>query len=86
MPERDGGRRDAGTGWPGGAHAKFAVTPSYRIDNRSGPDHDPRFTVTVEIPGIPPEQGVERSKRAAEQVAATRMLEREGVWQKTPSE
>jgi len=38
--------------------------------------------VTVEIPGVKPETGVERSKRAAEQVAATRLLEREGVWQK----
>lgn len=83
---QDGGRRDAKTELQEWAHAKFAVTPHYRIDSRTGPDHDPRFTVTVEIPGIQPEQGVERSKRAAEQVAATRMLEREGVWQKTPSE
>jgi len=41
--------------------------------------------VTVEIPGVKPETGVERSKRAAEQVAATRLLEREGVWRKSPT-
>ncbi|WP_313617318.1 ribonuclease III [Agrobacterium sp.] len=81
----DAGRRDAKTELQEWAHARFAVTPSYRVDDRSGPDHDPRFTVTVEIPGVAPETGVERSKRAAEQVAATRLLEREGVWQKTPA-
>ncbi|MFK0383410.1 ribonuclease III [Rhizobium sp. RM] len=78
----DAGRRDAKTELQEWAHARFSVTPLYRIDDRSGPDHDPRFTVTVEIPGVKPETGVERSKRAAEQVAATRLLEREGVWQK----
>ncbi|MFA7414835.1 MAG: ribonuclease III [Rhizobium sp.] len=79
----DGARRDAKTELQEWAHAKYAVTPVYRIADRSGPDHDPRFTVTVEIPGIAPETGMERSKRAAEQAAATRLLEREGVWQKT---
>ena len=79
----DGGRRDAKTELQEWAHAKFATTPAYRVNDRSGPDHDPRFTVTVEIAGLAPETGVERSKRAAEQVAATRMLEREGVWQKS---
>ncbi|TCV72837.1 RNAse III [Neorhizobium sp. R1-B] len=82
----DGARRDAKTELQEWAHAKFGLTPSYRIDDRSGPDHDPRFTVTVEVPGVAPETGVDRSKRAAEQVAATRMLEREGVWQKPAGE
>ena len=82
----DAARRDAKTELQEWAHAKFAVTPNYRVEDRSGPDHDPRFTVTVEIPGVAPETGVERSKRAAEQVAATRLLEREGVWQATPAE
>ncbi|KAA3504542.1 MULTISPECIES: ribonuclease III [Rhizobium/Agrobacterium group] len=81
----DAGRRDAKTELQEWAHARFAATPSYRVDDRSGPDHDPSFTVTVEIPGVKPETGVERSKRAAEQVAATRLLEREGVWQKSPT-
>lgn len=79
----DAGRRDAKTELQEWAHAKFASTPAYRVDDRSGPDHDPRFTVTVEIPGTAPETGSDRSKRAAEQVAATKLLEREGVWQKS---
>lgn len=82
----DGARRDAKTELQEWAHAKFGVTPVYRVDDRSGPDHDPRFTVTVEVAGIAPETGLERSKRAAEQVAATRILEREGVWQASPTQ
>lgn len=78
----DGARRDAKTELQEWAHSKYGVTPNYRIDERSGPDHDPRFTVTVEIKGVAPETGMDRSKRAAEQVAATKILEREGVWQK----
>ncbi|WP_440981299.1 putative dsRNA-binding protein, partial [Shinella sumterensis] len=76
-------RRDAKTELQEWAHAKFATTPSYRVDDRSGPDHDPRFTVTVEIKGVAPETGTDRSKRAAEQVAATKLLEREGIWPKS---
>lgn len=82
----DGARRDAKTELQEWAHAKFGVTPVYRVDDRSGPDHDPRFTVTVEVKGTTPETGIERSKRAAEQVAATRILEREGVWQPQSTE
>jgi len=78
----DGARRDAKTELQEWSHAKFGITPIYRVEERTGPDHDPRFTVTVEVAGVQPETGIERSKRAAEQVAATRMLEREGIWQK----
>jgi ribonuclease-3 len=79
----DGARRDAKTELQEWAHAKFGITPIYRVEERTGPDHDPRFTVTVEVASVKPETGIERSKRAAEQVAATRMLEREGIWQKS---
>lgn len=82
----DGARRDAKTELQEWAHAKFGLTPSYRVDDRSGPDHDPRFTVTVEVKGVAPETGIDRSKRAAEQVAATKMLEREGVWRDSSAE
>jgi ribonuclease III len=78
----EGARRDAKTELQEWAHARFGLTPNYRVDERSGPDHDPRFTVTVEIKGVAPETGIDRSKRAAEQVAATKILEREGVWPK----
>jgi len=73
-------RRDAKTELQEWSHQKFGFAPSYRIEDRSGPDHAPQFTVVVEIAGIKPEIGIDRSKRAAEQVAARRMLEREGIW------
>lgn len=73
-------RRDAKTELQEWAHARFAVTPTYKVTGRSGPDHDPVFTVTVEIPGVTPASGESRSKRAAEQAAATQVLMREGVW------
>ncbi|MCD1264125.1 ribonuclease III [Shinella sp. AETb1-6] len=78
----EGARRDAKTELQEWAHARFGLTPNYRVDERSGPDHDPRFTVTVEVKGVAPETGIDRSKRAAEQAAATKILEREGVWPK----
>lgn len=78
----DGARRDAKTELQEWTHAKFGKPPIYKVADRSGPDHDPRFTVIVEIPGLKSEVGIERSKRAAEQVAATKILEREGVWAK----
>ena len=78
----DGAKRDAKTELQEWAHAKYGVTPQYRVDDRSGPDHEPRFTVTVQVTGIAPETGIDRSKRAAEQVAATKLLQRMGVWEK----
>lgn len=82
----DGAKRDAKTELQEWAHAKYSVTPVYRVDDRTGPDHDPRFTVTVHVTGIAPETGVDRSKRAAEQVAATKLLQRMGVWEKLPGD
>jgi ribonuclease III len=76
-------RRDAKTELQEWSHQKFGFAPSYRVEDRSGPDHAPEFTVVVEIAGIGPERGTDRSKRAAEQVAAQKMLEREGVWAPT---
>lgn len=77
----DGARRDAKTELQEWAHARFGVTPVYRVTERTGPDHDPVFKVIVQVEGTKPETGGSRSKRAAEQVAATALLEREGVWQ-----
>lgn len=53
--------------------------PKYRIVDRTGPDHEPEFTVAVELKGMDPETGKAGSKRAAEQLAAEAVLRREGV-------
>ena len=71
--------RDSKTVLQEWAQARGLPTPSYREVERKGPDHDPEFRVTVELPHRGPAEGVGRSKRAAEQAAAAAMLTREGV-------
>ena len=73
-------RRDAKTELQEWAHQKFGVTPVYKVTGRVGPDHDPIFSVSVEIKGTTAGNGKSRSKRAAEQEAAAEVLLREGVW------
>lgn len=53
--------------------------PQYRVADKTGPDHEPEFTVIVELKGYAPESGKAGSKRAAEQLAAEAVLRREGV-------
>ena len=73
-------RRDSKTELQEWSHAKRLGTPKYREKCRSGPDHDPQFTVTVYVDGHAEEDGVGSSKRSAEQDAARKMLLKEGVW------
>uniref|UniRef100_Q07M75 Ribonuclease 3 n=1 Tax=Rhodopseudomonas palustris (strain BisA53) TaxID=316055 RepID=Q07M75_RHOP5 len=61
------------------AQGKGLPTPAYREVERTGPDHDPKFRVRVELPGLEPAEGIGGSKRAAEKEAASAMLAREGV-------
>ncbi|TMJ23723.1 MAG: ribonuclease III [Alphaproteobacteria bacterium] len=61
------------------AQANGLPTPVYREIERTGPHHDPQFRVAVELPGFAPAEGIGGSKRAAEKVAASVMIEREGV-------
>ena len=71
--------RDAKTVLQEWAQAQGLPTPAYREVERKGPDHDPEFRVTVELPDRLPAEGIGRSKRSAEQAAASMMLIREGV-------
>jgi len=71
--------RDAKTLLQEWAQARGLPTPAYREIERKGPDHDPEFRVTVELPHLAPAEGLGRSKRAAEQAAASAMLTRAGV-------
>ncbi len=54
--------------------------PAYAIEGREGPDHQPVFTVSVQVAGFEPAQGTGSSRRAAEEAAAAAFLVREGVW------
>ncbi len=62
------------------AHQATSTVPTYVIDNRIGPDHDPLFTVSVRVSTLALATGTGRSKREAEQHAAEALLVREGVW------
>lgn len=54
--------------------------PSYVIEGREGPDHQPVFTVSLQVQGFEPARGTGSSRRAAEEAAASAFLVREGVW------
>ena len=78
-PERP--LRDPKTRLQEWAQGRGLPTPSYREIERSGPDHNPQFRITVELPERAQAEGTGRTKRAAEQAAAAAMLDREGVRQ-----
>ena len=71
--------RDAKTVLQEWAQSRGLPTPVYREIERTGPHHDPQFRVAVDLPGLVPAEGFGGSKRAAEKVAASVMIEREGV-------
>ena len=75
-------RRDAKTELQEWAHQVAKASPAYAVEKRAGPDHDPVFEISVRIEGVEPAIGTGRSKREAEQAAATAILTREGVWRK----
>jgi ribonuclease-3 len=72
--------RDAKTALQEWAQAQGAPPPSYVETGRSGPDHAPRFIITVTVQGQSPAQGEGKAKRGAEQAAAEAFLRREGLW------
>ena len=49
--------------------------PRYRVLNETGPDHDKRFEVSVDIQSGASGTGSGRSKKEAEQAAASTLLE-----------
>jgi ribonuclease-3 len=71
--------QDAKTALQEWAQARGLSTPVYKTQERSGPDHAPRFTIRVEVDGFPAISAGAGSKRAAEQGAAEAFLVREGV-------
>ena len=78
--EAGAARRDPKTELQEWAHQVAGSAPSYSIQSREGPDHDPVFTISAIVAGFEPAEGSGRSKREAEQAAATAMLLREKVW------
>jgi ribonuclease III len=67
--------RDAKTTLQEWAQARRLPLPDYHEIGRDGPAHAPVFVVEVTIKGRPPAQGRGSSKREAERLAATALLE-----------
>lgn len=67
--------RDAKTVLQEWAQARGLPLPRYSEVGRSGPPHEPVFTIAAEVEGRTPQVGRGRSKRAAEQDAAGRLLQ-----------
>ena len=66
--------KDAKTALQEWAQGKGLPLPAYALVERSGPDHDPTFTVAAELRGLPRATASGKSKRAAEQLAAQALL------------
>lgn len=56
------------------AQARGMAPPEYVTVSRKGPDHAPIFTVEATLAGLPPAKGTAKSKKLAEQDAATALL------------
>jgi ribonuclease-3 len=78
----NGPLRDAKTTLQELVQGKGLAAPRYEIVERSGPDHAPNFVVEVKVDTMRPLTGAGRSKREAEQKAASAVLIAEGVWSK----
>jgi ribonuclease III len=79
MRARERPSQDPKTALQEWVQARGLPTPVYKTQERSGPDHAPRFTISVEVNGFPAISADAGSKRAAEQGAAEAFLVREGV-------
>jgi ribonuclease-3 len=66
--------QDAKTALQEWAQAAGLSLPRYRVIRSEGPPHDPVFEVEATVEGYPSRSGTGRSKRAAEQAAATQLL------------
>jgi ribonuclease III len=70
---------DAKTALQEWAQGRALKAPTYRLVSRSGPDHNPRFVIAVDIETQLSAQGEGSSKRLAEQAAASAFMAREGI-------
>ena len=68
--------RDAKTSLQEWAQARAEPPPTYVEVARTGPDHQPIFTIEARLSSGPSEQATAGSKRQAEQAAATALLKK----------
>jgi ribonuclease-3 len=68
--------RDAKTALQEWAQARGETPPEYVEVGRTGPDHQPIFTIEARLSSGPTEQATAGSKRQAEQAAASALLKK----------
>lgn len=73
-------RADAKTALQEWAQGRGLEPPVYREVERTGPDHEPQFTVEAVIKGHESARAIGRSKKIAEHQAAEAFLLREKIW------
>lgn len=71
--------RDAKTALQQWAQGRGLPLPDYEMIERSGPDHNPLFTIRVSVTNAGSATGSGGSKRSAEQEAAARLLRDIGI-------
>jgi ribonuclease-3 len=75
----EGRPRDPKTSLQEWAQGKGRPLPTYRVLDRTGPDHAPVFTVEATVVGVDPAIAKGKSRQEAEKAAAKALLEREGA-------
>jgi ribonuclease-3 len=70
--------QDAKTSLQEWAQARGKKLPLYEVMHQKGPDHDPVFTVRAFVEGLEPVTADAPSKRAAEKLAAQKLLDQIG--------
>lgn len=61
------------------AQGRGLAAPTYKVLSQSGPDHNPRFEIGVEVEGLEGETGQGGTKRGAEQDAANKLLRSQSI-------
>lgn len=75
LKKAGGTARDPKTALQEWSQARGFPPPTYRLVERSGPDHNPHFRIAVEVPGFDPVEGSGSSKQNAQKAAAAAFLE-----------
>ncbi|HWU13857.1 MAG TPA: putative dsRNA-binding protein, partial [Caulobacter sp.] len=71
--------RDPKTALQEWAQGRGKPLPTYRVLDRTGPDHAPVFTVEASVKDVDPAIAKGKSRQEAEKAAAKALLEREGA-------
>ena len=76
LKQAGGTVRDPKTALQEWSQGRGLPPPTYRLVDRSGPDHNPHFRIAVEVPGFEAVEGAGSSKQNAQKAAAAAFLER----------